>query len=102
MTARKLLEFDVGYATYRIVRIHACFTALEKRDGNDWLGVERWKCAQQKDNDKWQVNSTGQEWVRGEYVRLLLNSLGDELNRLKLTKKRKPAKKRKARAGGGS
>lgn len=90
MTARKLIEFG----DYRIVRVHAGFSALEKKDGSDWLGIARWKCAA-KDSKSWRwltVDGQSDEWVKGDWVREVLNELGDAMMR---EKKRGRGKRRK-------
>jgi len=81
VTARKLIEFGA----YRIVRVHLGFSVLEVRDGGDWLGVARWKCAAQ-DNKSWRrltVEGKSDEWVKAEWLRDLLNDLGDAMMREK-------------------
>lgn len=86
MTARKLIEFG----DYRIVRVHAGFSALEKKDGSDWLGIARWKCAA-KDSKSWRwltVEGQSDEWVRE-----VLNELGDAMMR----EKKRGRGKRRAR-----
>lgn len=97
MTARKLIKFQVGEfgGKYRIVRVHGGFSVIEKQNGRDWLGVERWKCMQTMDRDKVRslvVDGVTNDWMRVSHLRDILNALGDELNRLKLSPKRKARK----------
>ena len=98
MTARKLIEFQIGQfcGRYRMVRVRSGISVIEKDDGQDWLGVQRWKCMQRMDSDKVRtltVDGVTNDWMRVSHLRDILNALGDELNRLKLSPKRKARRK---------
>lgn len=93
MTARKLIEFG----DYRIVRVHRGFTALEVRDGSDWLGVARWvtplrhhRVAKRYSNVTRDGNTI--TVIDVDWFDELLNALGDAMMR---EKKRGRGKRRK-------
>lgn len=86
MTARKLIEFADG--EYRIVHVHAGFSVLEKAEGQDWLGVERWRCARYSEYTKANfhrvtVGTETVDMVRLDWALELLNQLGDAMMREK-------------------
>tara|TARA_R110000796_G_scaffold229663_6_gene347089 strand:+ start:276 stop:563 length:288 start_codon:yes stop_codon:yes gene_type:complete len=40
MTAKKVAEGD----SYRLIRVSEHYSAVERKDGYDWLGKPRWHC----------------------------------------------------------
>lgn len=94
MTARKIIEFG----NYRIVRVNAGFSVLERHEGKDWLGVERWHCARYSEHTKANFHrvTVGAEtvsMVRLDWAIELLNELGDAMMR----EKKRGRGKRRAR-----
>jgi len=81
----------IQFADWRIVRLHKGFSVLEKKDGRDWMQVQRWRCAS-SDKDNFRtltVDGETRSWVKREILQEILNELSDEMMRKKRGYKRK-------------